>query len=57
LVTTTITTKPATGLGHITICCEGQCAGLWTKLRIIVWLQIYVTVVTELWGWNSATGK
>jgi hypothetical protein len=28
LVTTTITTKPATGLGHITICCEGQCAGL-----------------------------
>jgi hypothetical protein len=28
MVTTTITTKPATGLGHMTFCYEGQCAGL-----------------------------
>ena len=35
MVMTTITTKPATGLGHTTICCEGQCAGLWAKLHFI----------------------
>jgi len=28
LVMTTVRTKPATGVGHMTICCEGQCAGL-----------------------------
>jgi len=28
LVMTTVRTKPTTGVGHMTICCKGQCAGL-----------------------------